>query len=131
MKILRVLRLVKSLKGLEKLIQTLRWSLQALGNVLILLTLVIVIFSVLGSYIFDFKYADYSYRFQFYDENFNFNNFYHSFLLIFRITTGEDWPAMMNELAKCMIFSFFFLIMFFLLYIHYKIQLTPQSFLQV
>jgi len=82
-------------------LQTLSWSLQALGNVLILLFLVFCIFSVLGSYIFTFKYIDYKDRFAFYDENFNFNNFYYSFLLVFRTTTGEDWPSMMDELAKC------------------------------
>jgi hypothetical protein len=66
----------------------------------------ITIFAVLGAYIFDFKYADHADSFQFYDLNFNFNNFFRSFSLVFRCTTGEDWPAMMNELAKCKYLNF-------------------------
>lgn len=101
LRVTRVLRLVKQLKGLEKLLQTLKWSLQALGNVLILLMLVFFIFSVLGSYLFSFFYKDHRTKFKNYDENFNFDNFYHAFLLVFRSATGENWHLVMFELSQC------------------------------
>lgn len=102
LRVTRVFRLVKTLKGLEKLIQTLSWSLQALGNVLLLLFLVFCIFSVLGYYVFDFTLNESNNgNFNFYDADFNFNNFYHAYMLVLRTTTGEDWPSMMKELAQC------------------------------
>jgi len=106
LRVTRVLRLVKQLKGLERLLQTLKWSLQALGNVLILLLLVFFIFSVLGCYLFDIKYKDYEDKFNYYDKYFNFDNFYHGFLLVFKSATGENWQMVMLELANGNFISF-------------------------
>ena len=72
---------------------------------MILLLLVLSIFSVLGSYLFTFDYYLNKNSFDNYNENFNFNNFYHSFLLVFRTTTGEDWPSILKELVNCNIFN--------------------------
>ena len=100
MRITRVLRLIKSLKGLEKLIQTLSWSLTALVNVLLLMLIFFCIFAVLGCYFYDnIIYEDYKDVFVYVNEYYNFDNFYVSFLLVFRCATGENWNNIMMEYA--------------------------------
>ena len=100
MRITRVLRLIKSLKGLEKLIQTLSWSLTALANVLLLMLIFFCIFAILGCYFYDsIVYKDYKDIFVYVNEYYNFDNFYDSFLLVFRCATGENWNNIMMEYA--------------------------------
>ena len=100
LRITRVLRLIKSLKGLEKLIQTLSWSLTALANVLLLMLIFFCIFAILGCYFYDsIFYKDYKDVFVYINEYYNVDNFYYSFLLVFRCATGENWNNIMMELA--------------------------------
>ena len=100
LRVTRVLRLVKSLKGLEKLIQTLTWSIGALANVFLLMLIIFCIFAILGCYFYDgIIYEKYKSKFTYINEFYNLDNFYTSFLLTFRCTTGESWPNIMMELA--------------------------------
>ena len=100
MRITRALRLVKSLKGLEKLIQTLSWSISALMNVILLMILIFSIFAILGVYFYDgIDYENYKSKFFEINEYYNLDNFYTAFLFTFRCATGEKWPYMMMELA--------------------------------
>ena len=100
MRVTRVLRLVKSLKGLEKLIQTLTWSIGALANVFLLMLIIFCIFAILGCYFYDgITYKKYRSSFKYINEFYNLDNFYNSFLLTFRCITGENWPNIMMELA--------------------------------
>ena len=100
LRVTRVLRLVKSLKGLEKLIQTLTWSIGALANVFLLMLIIFCIFAILGCYFYDgITYEKYKSKFTYINEFYNVDNFYTSFLLTFRCTTGENWPNIMMELA--------------------------------
>ena len=100
MRISRVLRLIKSLKGLEKLIQTLSWSLTALANVLLLMIIFFCIFAILGCYFYDnIIYEEYKDKFIYVNEYYNFDNFYYSFLIVFRCATGENWNNIMMEYA--------------------------------
>ena len=100
MRITRVLKLIKSLKGLEKLIQTLSWSITALANVLLLMLIFFCIFAILGCYFYDnIIYEDYNDVFVYVNEYYNFDNFYDSFLLVFRCATGENWNNIMMEYA--------------------------------
>ena len=100
LRVTRVLRLVKSLKGLEKLIQTLTWSIGALANVFMLMLIIFCIFAILGCYFYDgITYKKYRSSFKYINEFYNLDNFYNSFLLTFRCTTGENWPNIMMELA--------------------------------
>ena len=100
LRVTRVLRLVKSLKGLEKLIQTLTWSIGALANVFLLMLIIFCIFAILGCYFYDgITYQKYRDKFKYINEFYNVDNFYNSFLLTFRCTTGESWPNIMMELA--------------------------------
>lgn len=95
------MRLVKQLKGLEKLIQTLKFSLSALGNILILFLLLVFIFSIMGCYLFiDVRYSDFKDKFDVVNEYYNFDNFYYAFLMVFRATSGESWPDIMLEYAN-------------------------------
>jgi hypothetical protein len=100
LRVTRVLRLVKSLKGLEKLIQTLTWSISALANVFLLMIIIFCIFAILGCYFYDnITYRKYRSKFKNINEYYNVDNFYNSFLLTFRCSTGESWPNIMMELA--------------------------------
>ena len=100
LRITRALRLIKSLKGLEQLIQTLSWSLSALANVLLLMLIFFCIFAILGCYFYDtIIYKNYKDLFIYINEYYNLDNFYNSFLLVFRCATGENWNNIMMELA--------------------------------
>ena len=96
----RVLRLVKALIGLEKLIQTLQWSISALINVLSLTIIIFCIFALVGCYLYDGdKYENYKDKFVYINEYFNMDNFLNAYLLIFRCSTGENWHNIMMEMA--------------------------------
>ncbi len=108
LRVTRVLRLVKSLRGLEKLLQTLRWSIDALMNVFILLFLIFCIFSIIGYNLFSpVSYSANPEKFVNYNQYYNFDNFYSSFILCFRTATGENWPMLMVEIAFCNKICFF------------------------
>jgi hypothetical protein len=99
-RVLRGLRLIKIVHGLDKLLQTLSWSLPALSNVFILMIIMFGIIAVLGCYYYDeIKYNDYKDKFMYINEYYNLDNFYYAFLLTFRCTTGENWNNIMMELA--------------------------------
>lgn len=107
LRVTRVLRLVKSLRGLEKLLQTLRWSINALMNVFILMFLIFCIFAIIGCYLFNgITFQGNEDKFAYYNQYFNFDNFYNSFLLCFRSVTGENWPLMMIEISVGNFFLF-------------------------
>ena len=100
LRVTRVLRLFRSLKSLEKLIQTLRWAISALSNVFILMFLIFCIFSILGCYLYEtLYYINYKDELTYMNKYYNFDNFYNSFLLVFRCATGEKWHLIMMELA--------------------------------
>lgn len=110
-RITRLLKIIKSFSGLSRLLQTLKWSSRALLNVFALMFLFIMIFSVMGCFIFKDLEIDYNFDDSIksdrslnlinYNEYFNMDNFFSSFLLCFRQATGENWPMIMMELAKC------------------------------
>ena len=100
LRVSRVIRLVKNLKGLEKLIQTLQWSFSALIHVLALIFIIYCILALIGCYLYDGdKYEKYKNKFTYINEYYNMDNFYYSYLLIFRCSTGENWHNIMMEMA--------------------------------
>ena len=100
LRVSRVLRLIKALKELEKLIQILQWSFYSLINVLYLTILIFSIFALLGCYLYDGdKYEKFKDKFVYINEYYNTDNFYYSYLLIFRCATGENWHNIMMEMA--------------------------------
>ena len=99
-RVLKILRLTKVMKGLHKIIQTLAWSLSALADVFILMILIFGIFAALGCNLYDdIKYDNYKDEFVYINEYYNLDNFYNSFLLTFRCSTGENWNNIMMEYA--------------------------------
>lgn len=61
-------------------------------NVTALLFLVFFIFSILGVFLFGSIKSGWVI-----DENTNFSDFHHSFELLFRCATGEDWYRFMFD----------------------------------
>lgn len=95
LRVSRLFRLVKSLNSLRNLIQIIGYALPAILNVLSLLTLVFFIFSILGVYLFHSVKST-----GIINEYFNFSNFSYGMTILWRISTGEDYPAIMYECAN-------------------------------
>jgi Ion transport protein len=96
LRVLRVSRLFKLMKskqfeGVNKIFKTLFFSLPILMNVMVLLLLAYFIFAVLGVFLFKGAPPDQLYN----NDVFNFNDFHHAFLTLFRCSTGENWPTFM------------------------------------
>jgi hypothetical protein len=91
-RVTRLLRLVKSLETLEKLVTIMTYSLPAILNVLGLLLLVFFIYAVLGSFLFNSVASR-----EGVDDYFNFSNFHNSMIILWRISTGEDYPTIMSD----------------------------------
>jgi len=89
----RLFRLLNKYRGLQALIQTITFSMSSLLNVLALLMLVLFIFAVLGVFMFqditEGEILDPDYL--------NFKNFGQAMVVLFKMTTGEDWPLIMYD----------------------------------
>uniref|UniRef100_A0A286X9U2 Sodium channel protein n=1 Tax=Cavia porcellus TaxID=10141 RepID=A0A286X9U2_CAVPO len=94
---LRVFKLAKSWPTLNTLIKIIGHSVGALGNLTVVLAIVLFIFSVVGMQLFGHKFCSFCnaskkscYR------RWHMGDFYHSFLVVFRILCGE-WIETMWE----------------------------------
>ncbi|CAD8079150.1 unnamed protein product [Paramecium primaurelia] len=111
LRVTRLFRLIKSFEGLQKLIETAIYSLPAMLNVTALLFLVFFIFSILGVFLFGTIKSGWAI-----DNTNNFQDFHHSFLLLFRCATGEDWYIIMFDTMQdgqgyyCIFFIIFIVI---------------------
>lgn len=86
----RLIRLVKSLEMLQKLLIIMGHALPAIINVLGLLLLLFFIYAILGSFLFNSVSNGNAIN-----EWYNFENFDNSMLILWRISTGEDYPTIM------------------------------------
>ena len=93
LRVTRVLRLSKSNPGLTSLLQTIEMSVSSLINVFMLLMLIFFMLATLGVFFFkDVAEGDVV------DPQFkNFKTFGDGFLLLFAISTGEDWNKLMYD----------------------------------
>ena len=93
---MRLLALVRRAKRVRILLETLWFSLPALGNVSLFLLLVFFIYSVLGVQLFTFvKIGDGI------DDGFsNFKTFGNSILLLVRIATMDNWSILMADVSN-------------------------------
>jgi len=93
LRVSRVLRLAQSSQELQALIQTINMSVVSLLNVFGLLLLILFMFAVLGVFFFheltEGDVIDARYK--------NFKNFASAYLLLFAISTGEDWNRLMYD----------------------------------
>jgi hemin uptake protein HemP len=96
-RVARVLRLVKRARGLYRLFQSLVYALPQLFNVSVLLGMILYIFGVAGTQMFEKVYyeADGDTALSTF---FNFRNVGYSMMLLFQIGTGEAWA---DVLAAC------------------------------
>merc|ERR1712086_1002657 len=122
-RVIRVFRLLKGKfgRGVLALLETLVQSLPALANVSALLVLVLFIYACLGMSFFgtiatapsetigeitDFDGMPY----KMYNEHCNFKTFYRSFLLLFRMSTGESWNGIMHDVMHVHVLAWFYFV---------------------
>ena len=72
-----------------------------MANIGSLLCLVVLIYSILGVYLF----ADIKHNGPLSSDS-NFMNLGNAFLLLIRVATGEDWPKVMEALSKKVGFNY-------------------------
>ena len=91
----RVLRLIKAAKGIRKLLFALVISLPALFNIGMLLLLIIFIYAIFGMNLFG------NVRRQgFLNDMTNFETFFRSIVLLFRLTTAAGWNDILEPLMN-------------------------------
>lgn len=83
----RILKLAKSWSTMSRLLATIGQSLGALANLSVILAIIIYIFAVVGMQLFGSSYTPD--KFDGEVPRWRFTDFWHSFLLIFRIVCGE------------------------------------------
>lgn len=91
-RITRLFRVMKSLKVLQDLLYVLSHSLPAVLNVMSLLMIILLIYSVLGVYLFHTVTTG-----EQINSFFNFKDFHHALITLLRISTGEDWHSIMHD----------------------------------
>ncbi|XP_074918280.1 sodium channel protein type 5 subunit alpha-like [Chelonoidis abingdonii] len=89
-RLLRVFKLAKSWPTLNTLIKIIGNSVGALGNLTLVLAIIVFIFAVVGMQLFGEKYAEKCCKIsEDCKPRWHFMDFFHSFLIIFRILCGE------------------------------------------
>ncbi|XP_066993816.2 sodium channel protein para [Anabrus simplex] len=110
-RLLRVFKLAKSWPTLNLLISIMGRTVGALGNLTFVLCIIIFIFAVMGMQLFGKNYTDNVDRFLDGDlPRWNFTDFMHSFMIVFRVLCGE-W---IESMWDCMLVGDWSCIPFFL-----------------
>merc|ERR1719422_1809205 len=108
-RLLRVFKLAKSWPTLNLLISIMGKTIGALGNLTFVLCIIIFIFAVMGMQLFGKSYTDNVERFpQKMMPRWNFTDFMHSFMIVFRVLCGEwiesMWDCMWVASKVCVPF---------------------------
>ncbi|XP_055922916.1 sodium channel protein para isoform X27 [Eupeodes corollae] len=108
-RLLRVFKLAKSWPTLNLLISIMGRTMGALGNLTFVLCIIIFIFAVMGMQLFGKNYHDHKDRFPDGDlPRWNFTDFMHSFMIVFRVLCGEwiesMWDCMYVGDVSCIPF---------------------------
>ncbi|XP_017476975.1 PREDICTED: sodium channel protein para [Rhagoletis zephyria] len=108
-RLLRVFKLAKSWPTLNLLISIMGRTMGALGNLTFVLCIIIFIFAVMGMQLFGKNYTDNQDRFPDGDlPRWNFTDFMHSFMIVFRVLCGEwiesMWDCMYVGDVSCIPF---------------------------
>ncbi|CAL8126446.1 unnamed protein product [Orchesella dallaii] len=108
-RLLRVFKLAKSWPTLNLLISIMAKTMGALGNLVFVLIIIIFIFAVMGMQLFAKNYYDKVQMFPGHElPRWNFTDFWHSFMIIFRVLCGEwiesMWDCMLVGDASCVPF---------------------------
>uniref|UniRef100_A0A3P9BGZ6 Sodium channel protein n=1 Tax=Maylandia zebra TaxID=106582 RepID=A0A3P9BGZ6_9CICH len=134
-RLLRVFKLAKSWPTLNKLIKIIGNSVGALGNLTLVLAIIVFIFAVVGMQLFGKKYKDCVCKIS---EDctlprWHMNDFFHSFLIVFRVLCGEwietmwDCMTVVNE-HMCITFYMMILIIGNLVVLNLFLALLLSSF---
>ncbi|MCR9276578.1 MAG: ion transporter [Pseudomonadaceae bacterium] len=102
-RLLRVLRLVSTLPGLRLIVSTLMYSVPAVGNVVILLSILFYVYGVAGYHLFHEI------------DPVHWETLGISLLTLFRIVTLEDWTDVMYNAMAGMPFAWVFFVSFVVL----------------
>lgn len=95
LRVTRIVRLIGKAEDLQAIIQTIQFSIPSLVNVMLLLNIIYFMFSIMGVFLFnEVKYGDVL------DEYKNFNNFIEAYILMFAVSTGEDWNKIMFDCSR-------------------------------
>ncbi|XP_037971766.2 sodium channel protein para isoform X12 [Plutella xylostella] len=108
-RLLRVFKLAKSWPALNLIISIMGRTVGALGNLTFVLCIIIFIFAVMGMQLFGKNYTDHVDRFPDGDlPRWNFTDFMHSFMIVFRVLCGEwiesMWDCMLVGDVSCIPF---------------------------
>ncbi|ESO08974.1 hypothetical protein HELRODRAFT_109965 [Helobdella robusta] len=98
-RLLRVFKLAKSWPTLNLLIGIIGRTMGALGNLCFVLAIIIFIFAVMGMQLFGAYYTDDKFPFEVGENRelrWHFKDFFHSFMIVFRILCGEWIENMWN-----------------------------------
>lgn len=95
---LRAIRLLELSSGMRMLIRTFFYSLPAIANVSSVVTLFLFVYAVLGVQLFGTVQAGDALEGEG-TTHAHFGNFNTALSLVFRMTTGEDWQAIMHDCA--------------------------------
>ena len=91
----RVLRLLKATNVLQRIFNLFINSIPSVFNVLILYFLTLFIYAIIGMTMFyNLKYQEII------NEKWNYRNFFNSFLILIRVTSGEGWNTILHESIK-------------------------------
>ncbi|XP_045411602.1 sodium channel protein type 11 subunit alpha [Lemur catta] len=137
-RVLRVFKLAKSWPTLNTLIKIIGHSIGALGNLTVVLAIVVFIFSVVGMQLFGSKFKSIKSK-KFCDtpvpclRRWHMEDFYHSFLVVFRILCGEwienMWECMQEaEIPLCVIVFVLIMVIGKLVVLNLFIALLLNSF---
>ena len=91
LKLLRLFKFTRYWVGLKNLIEALLSSIKAILSLLLLLTIFLIIFALLGMVLFGGRFQGMSPE----PPRVHFDDFWNSFLAVFQVLTGEDWNAVM------------------------------------
>ncbi|EPQ04076.1 Sodium channel protein type 10 subunit alpha [Myotis brandtii] len=135
-RLLRVLKLAKSWPTLNTLIKIIGNSVGALGNLTIILAIIVFIFALVGKQLLGDSYRDYRHKISAPDEDWprwHMYDFFHSFLIIFRILCGEwienMWACMeVGQESICLILFLTVMVLGNLVVLNLFIALLLNSF---
>ena len=130
-RVTRLLKMVKTSKGLRSLLQTLYMSLNNIFTTASLLSLILFTFTVAGMSIFGNVEDG-----EFINKNVNFRSFYIGIMTLARASTGESWNGIMHECydqtgPEALIFWVVFQLITFFIFMNVFIAVIYDSFTSI
>ncbi|XP_044513335.1 sodium channel protein type 10 subunit alpha-like [Gracilinanus agilis] len=132
-RLLRVFKLAKSWPTLNNLIKIIGNSVGALGNLTLILAIIVFIFAVVGKQLFGESYVKLLDKKTNQLPRWHMRDFFHSFLIVFRILCGEwietMWDCMkVSEIPLCLIVFLMVMVLGNLVVLNLFIALLLNSF---